>query len=105
MAGSLPGRGGPADARGQDAHGASAAPGIRVSLLTAAEWNRDYPIGTKVVVRLHNGKRLRTRTTSEAATWGNLDHVAVEAIQPGYVLLSWVRPFLSSSPPPPADRT
>lgn len=32
-----------------------------------------------------------TRTTSEAATWGNLDHVAVEAIQPGYVLLSWVK--------------
>ena len=61
--------------------------------MDATEWNRLHPPGTLVAVRLFNGRIIRTRTTSEAATWGNLDHVAVEAIQPGYVLLSWVKPM------------
>jgi hypothetical protein len=59
--------------------------------MDANEWNRSYPPGTPVVVTLHDGRQVQTRTLNEAARWGNLDHVAVEAIQPGYVLLSWCR--------------
>ncbi len=58
--------------------------------MTAAEWNRLYPVGTRVSVRLHDGRVWWTRTISEAAGWGGLDHVAVQAIQPGFVLLNWV---------------
>lgn len=74
--------------------------------MDAGEWNSTYPVGTKVVVTLHNGKRLVTRTCSDAARWGGMDHVAVEAIQPGYVLLSWVKAFhpTPSAPLPRSSR-
>ena len=63
--------------------------------MTAAEWNAAHPLGTKVVLKLANGKRCVTRTASIAATWGGLDHVRVESIATGYVLLSWIRLFHS----------
>lgn len=65
--------------------------------MTSVQWNAAHPVGTKVVLTLANGKRRVTRTTSEAATWGGMAHVRVEAISEGYVPLSWVRPFLPTS--------
>ena len=61
--------------------------------MTSIEWNTQHPIGTKVVLTLANGKRRVTRTASQAETWGSRHHVRVEAIESGYVLLEWVRPF------------
>lgn len=61
--------------------------------MDAIEWNRLHPPGTPVRVRLFNGRIIQTRTCSEAMRFGGLEHVQVEAIQPGYVLLSWCAPL------------
>lgn len=65
--------------------------------MDSQRWNAKYPVGTTVILSLANGKRLPTRTRSRAERWGGLDHVAVEAIQSGYVLLSWCWPVKSES--------
>lgn len=82
----------------------------RLQPMTSIEWNRQHPIGTKVVLTLANGKRHVTRTASQAETWGARHHVRVEAIGSGYVLLEWVRAFhvagvgLGESPTPRVEK-
>ena len=48
-----------------------------------------------MVLTLANGKRRVTRTASPAESFGQYDHIRVGAISEGYVLLTWVRPFLA----------
>lgn len=59
--------------------------------MTAEEWNRQHPIGTRVRITLADGRSRDTRTLSPAQTWGGLDHIQVGGIT-GFVLLSWVLP-------------
>lgn len=59
--------------------------------MNAQDWNRDFPPGTQVLLTLANGEHVTTRTKSQAEHWGGLDHIQVEAIERGYVLLSWVQ--------------
>lgn len=59
--------------------------------MDAIEWNRRWPVGTRVRLTKADGEVLRTRTVSPAQRWGGVDHVAVGGIS-GYVLLSWCDP-------------
>ena len=41
--------------------------------MTLSEWNKQHPIGTKVVLTLANGRRHVTRTTSTSEQIGSHD--------------------------------
>lgn len=67
-----------------------AAADVGAAVLTADEWNRDYPPGTQVAVTLANGDVLTTRTASEAQRIGQHDMVLLEG-RVGYWMLGWCR--------------
>jgi hypothetical protein len=56
--------------------------------MDAETWNREHPIGTRIMVRLANGDILHTWTTSAALRVSSLDFVRIRAFE-GLVLLSW----------------
>jgi hypothetical protein len=52
---------------------------------SAADWNRDHPIGIGVLVKLDNGKLWHTRTRGEACELGHGQPVvALEGQTDGY---------------------
>jgi hypothetical protein len=55
-------------------------------------WNRDYPVGTPVVVIRDNGSAVDTVTRSEACSAWNNDPVIWVAGISGFYLLSRVHP-------------
>jgi hypothetical protein len=59
--------------------------------MDANEWNTRHPIGTPVVVTLHDGRRIDTRTTAPATMYGAFHMIRVESHK-GLVLLAWVAP-------------
>lgn len=66
--------------------------------MDAAAWNANYPPGSWVIVTLANRKRIPARTLRPALRIGQHDFIEVDAIRPGYVLLSWCWPVKPGAP-------
>ena len=63
--------------------------------MDSTAWNEAYPVGTRVVLTLVDGKKLETNTSGPAIRYGRMDFVRVEAMQ-GLVVLDWVKPITES---------
>jgi hypothetical protein len=61
--------------------------------VNAQDWNAHYKPGTRVAMTRVDHSIVWTRTTAEARFWGGQDYIAVDAIQHGYVPLTWVEPL------------
>lgn len=70
---------------------------------TAERWNARFGPSWPVIVRLADGKRIRTETAGRAYRVGQFDMVAVAAIAQGGIPLTWCWPVKSANRAPMLD--
>lgn len=63
------------------------------AVLTAAEWNAQYPKGTHVSLTLADSEIVWARTKSAAARAGQYEMIEIEGFS-GLMLLAWCRPLV-----------